>query len=70
MTTPFNGTKFPLSPLACLVAFSLLPCAYSAMAAEEAVEFDNTFLMGGRCQKISTSIATVMATPHCRAVTT
>lgn len=52
MTTPFNGTKFPLSPLACLVAFSLLPCAYSAMAAEEAVEFDNTFLMGAGAKNI------------------
>lgn len=46
-----SGRKFQLTRLACLLA-SLLPCASNSWAAEQSVEFDNTFLMGAGAKDI------------------
>lgn len=48
-----NDRKLRLSPLACLIASGLMSCAQNALAAEETVEFDNTFLMGAGARNIN-----------------
>ncbi|EEW0787203.1 outer membrane usher protein [Escherichia albertii] len=52
MKTSYPGKKHQRSPLACLIACSLLPCAPNVWGADETVEFDNTFLMGAGARDI------------------
>ncbi|EPF3887090.1 FimD/PapC N-terminal domain-containing protein, partial [Escherichia coli] len=52
MKIPDDGKRIQRSPLACLIACSLLPCTQNVWGANETVEFDNTFLMGAGARDI------------------
>ncbi|MBB2270932.1 outer membrane usher protein [Escherichia sp. 94.0001] len=52
MKIPHDGKRIQRSPLACLIACSLLPCTQNVWGANETVEFDNTFLMGAGARDI------------------